>query len=492
MTAKNNKTQNKQKEPCNELDIFDEEDDIFDEIDDLFNNTGSKQVKEKNKTDYKITGKPKKRYVRERRTHAAATQIHTKAVKKNESRQIVLRAGESQRKNGKFQYRWTSQNHIRRSVVADTLEELRELENQINKEAIEEISTGTRLTTLNDIFAIWKRLKKGLKDNTFQNYCYMYDNTIKPYLGSMNIKTVKKTDIKSFYNRLYEKENYRINTIDSVHNILHQIFDIAVDDGYIAVNPAGGAMKELKLAESYRTEKRRGLTKSEQDVFLNFLRTNETYRHWYPTFAVLIGTGLRVGELTGLRWCDVDLDEGIINIDHTLVFYSKEVNPGERKSYFDVHSPKTHSSVRQVPMLSYVKEAFRLQAEYLKTTKIVSHDVVNGYQDFIFINRFGEVQHQGTLNKAIKRIIRDSNYEQLAKHKASAILLPNFSCHSLRHTFTTRMIESGVNLKVVQDTLGHSDFSTTMNIYTDATKDFKQKQFEAMDEIIEKTSDKTS
>ena len=101
--------------------------------------------------------------------------------------------------------------------------------------------------------------------------------------------------------------------------------------------------------------------------------------------------------------------------------------------------------------------------------------------DFIFVNRFGECQHQGTLNKAIRRIIRDCNDEVLAKNPNSTVLLPRFSCHTLRHTFTTRMCEAGVNIKVIQDALGHSDISTTLNIYADVTKELRKSEFENLD-----------
>ena len=102
---------------------------------------------------------------------------------------------------------------------------------------------------------------------------------------------------------------------------------------------------------------------------------------------------------------------------------------------------------------------------------------IDCYTDFIFINRFGDVQHQGTLNKAIRRIIRDCNDEVLMKTKEKdLVLLPPFSCHSLRHTFTTRLCEEGVNIKVIQDILGHKDISTTLDIYADVTKDLKKKE----------------
>ena len=84
------------------------------------------------------------------------------------------------------------------------------------------------------------------------------------------------------------------------------------------------------------------------------------------------------------------------------------------------------------------------------------------------------------MNKAIKRIIRDCNDEALLKDEDVAVLLPHFSCHSLRHTFATRMCEAGVNIKVMQDTLGHKDISTTMNIYTEATKKLKTSEFKGL------------
>ena len=76
--------------------------------------------------------------------------------------------------------------------------------------------------------------------------------------------------------------------------------------------------------------------------------------------------------------------------------------------------------------------------------------------------------------------IRDCNDEQLLKDENAEVLLPHFSCHSLRHTFTTRMCEAGVNVKVIQDTLGHKDISTTLNIYTDVTKELRKSELKVL------------
>ena len=133
-------------------------------------------------------------------------------------------------------------------------------------------------------------------------------------------------------------------------------------------------------------------------------------------------------------------------------------------------------------MLDYVRNAFELEKQYQTEAGVESTAVVDGYQGFIFVNRFGNVQHQGTLNKAIYRIIRDCNAKQVESGKE--LLLPHFSCHSLRHTFATRMCEKGVNIKVIQDVMGHTDIATTMNIYTDATRDMKTQAFKALNEVL--------
>ena len=115
---------------------------------------------------------------------------------------------------------------------------------------------------------------------------------------------------------------------------------------------------------------------------------------------------------------------------------------------------------------------------------VICNVSIDGYTDFVFLNRFGEAQHQGSLNKALNRIIRDCNYAQFEKSETPEVLLPHFSCHVLRHTFTTRMVEAGVNVKVIQDTLGHRDISTTMNIYADVTNELRQSEFKGLDNFF--------
>ena len=400
--------------------------------------------------------------------------------KRKDKDRIVLRKGESQRKDGNYDYRWTTRDGKRHSVYAKTLEELRAKEEEILRDKCDGIKTEARYVTINDVFEVWKQLKRGLKDNTFQNYKYMYEQFVKPDFGNTRVSQLKKSDVKRFYNMLADERALKVSTIDSIHTVLHQVLDMAVDDAYLRNNPSDNVLKELKQAHNFDTEKRKALTVAEQELFLDFLRRNHQYNHWYPIFAVMVGTGLRVGEVTGLRWCDIDLKENLIDVNHTLVYY----NHAENGCYFNINTPKTNAGVRNVPMLEFVKQAFIEERKYQMANGIRCSVKIDGYTDFIFVNRFGAAQHQGTLNKALRRIIRDCNDEVLERNEENPVLLPRFSCHSLRHTFTTRMCEAGVNIKVIQDALGHSDISTTLNIYADVTKELKKKEFEGLEAVF--------
>ena len=209
-------------------------------------------------------------------------------------------------------------------------------------------------------------------------------------------------------------------------------------------------------------------------------------RHWYPIFAVLVGAGMRVGEVTGLRWQDIDFEKGIISVNHTLVYYSHRTEGYKRGCYYNVNTPKTEAGNRQIPMLSFVREAFQMEREYQQEAGLKCKVTIDGYTDFVFLNKDGFVYNQSSLNRAIKRTIRDCNDAQFEMCESPEVLLPDFSCHSLRHTFTTRMCEAGTNIKLMQDILGHQDISTTMNIYADVTKELRKKELGNLEAIFSK------
>lgn len=403
--------------------------------------------------------------------------------RRKDSKNRVLKAGETERKQGGYQFRWNTGDGKRHYIYAKDLRELRNKEKEIIHDMDDGIRTDNLKLTLNDLYTIWLDVKKGLKPNTFNNYRYMYEHFVKNSLGQYKVRLLHRTDIKRFYNHLVDVEGLKVNTVGTIHLIIHQILQLAVEDDVLRKNVSDNGLRDLKKVRGLHQNKRKALTIAQQDLFLTFLKNNPKYNHWYPTFAIMLGSGLRVGELTGLRWQDIDLKNNVINVNHTLVFYERSK---AKRTGFGINTPKTKAGNRSVPMIKTVKDAFLQQREYLKDNNLESIDIIDGFQDFIFINRFGHVQHQGTLNKAIKRIIRDANFEALDKNPSikEENLLPNFSCHTLRHTFTTRLIESGMNVKVIQEALGHSDIQTTLDIYADVTKELKQQQFANFEDFI--------
>ena len=125
-----------------------------------------------------------------------------KGQKRKDKDRIVLKAGESQRPNGTYDYRWTGKDGKRHAVYAKTLEELREKEAAIEKDNLDGIKAEARYVTVNEMFDLWCQLKRGLKNNTFENYKYMYNTFVRPNFGKQRITALKKSDVKRFYNYL--------------------------------------------------------------------------------------------------------------------------------------------------------------------------------------------------------------------------------------------------------------------------------------------------
>lgn len=393
--------------------------------------------------------------------------------RRKDSKNRILKEGEYERSNKTYEFKWTDKIGKRHSIYAKTLEELREKEIDILRDNLNGIKVNGKNLTVNDFYKKWESLKRGLKNNTFQNYKYMYNQFAKDQIGNIKVCELKRTDVRSFYNMLLDVRHLKLRTIECLHTVIHQILELAVEDDCIRYNPSDNALKELKRTHNKDVEKRKAFTKDEQKIFENYLKKEGLNHRWYPVFIVMLWTGLRVGELTGLTWNDIDFENNTITVSRTLVYYDKG---GKGKCGYAIHTPKTNAGNRVVPMIEKVRLALLEEQAYQKELGIKCVANIDGYTDFVFINRYGTTHNQATLNKALRRIIRDCNYEIMDKGNANSIILPNVSNHSLRHTFTTRMLEAGINVKVMQEVLRHADAQTTMNIYAEAKQDFTKEE----------------
>ena len=408
--------------------------------------------------------------------------------KRKDNKGRVLKDGESYReKENRYSYRWTDKQGKRHSIYAQTLEELRKREAETANDIFEGIRTESKSVTVNEMYEAWKTDKKGLRSSTKGNYTYMYEQYVKDGFGKMKLKDVRKSDVRRFYNELHDKRSLSFNTIEIIHNVIHQVFSLAVDDEYIRNNPTDMALKDCKLAHNYQRPKRHALTIPEQTAFIEYIKSTPKFRHWLPLFTFFLGTGCRVSEVISLRWEDIDFDDGIISINHGITYYQRE----ENKCYFSIsEDTKTEAGTRIIPMLSEVRQALLNEREYQKEAEITCQDTIDGYTDFVFLNRYGKVHNPQTINRAINRIVLAHNLEEMdlaeKKHR-EPLIIPHFSCHNLRHTFATRYCENESNIKVIQEILGHKDIATTMDVYAEATKDAKKKSFTDLDGKIKIT-----
>jgi len=409
--------------------------------------------------------------------------------KRKDSKGRNLRQGELQRNDGKYEYRYIDSKGVKHSVYSWQLvdsdkipagkrskESLRAMEKRIARDQDDGIDTyGASRTTLNAYYDDYITSKRELKPSTATNYRYMYDHYVRDEIGHRSIAAIKYSDIRKFYLSLIHDKGFKPNSMEIIHTVLHPVFETAVRDGMIRLNPTDGVMAEIKKSHNWEKPKRHALTETQQTAFVDYIAGSRTYRHWLPLFTILLGTGCRVGEVIGLRWEDCDFQEGIISINHNLIYRLQDSGKVE----FHITTPKTKAGERIVPMLGEVKSALlQLRLQQMQTGFCKAE--VDGYSGFIFSNRYGDCLSPHCINRAIERISRDYNAqeaEQAKKERREPIILPHFSAHNLRHTFCTRFCENETNLKVIQEIMGHADISTTMDIYNEATKEKKQESF---------------
>lgn len=412
--------------------------------------------------------------------------------KRTDTKGRILKDNELQRKDGSYMYRYYDASGALKTeyswklVPTDKTPKgkrdglsLREKEDMILKDKCNNIDfAAKKKVTLNQMFDKYIDSKNELKASTRANYKYEYNHFVRNLFGKKLIADIKYSDVKKFYNSLVEK-GLKANSIDNIHTLLHPTFTLAVRDDIIMKNPADGVMAEIKKTHNMGTEKRHALTETQQKAFIDFIKNSDTYSHWLPLFTAFLGTGCRVGELIGLRWSDCDFKRNTIEINHNLIYRLQE----NGKSEMHITTPKTNAGIRTIPMLKEVRKML-LEERERQIAKMGIDCEIDGYSGFIFRNRFGKPHNPSTINRAIQRIYKAYNEEELVKaekEQREALLIPHFSVHNLRHTFCTRFCENETNVKIIQDIMGHSDITTTMNIYAEVTEEKKQESFQNLE-----------
>ena len=411
--------------------------------------------------------------------------------KRRDNKGRVLRNGEVQRPDGKYMFRYTDSSGKRRAVYSwklvstDKLKEgqrdsqsLREKEKHILKDIDDNIKTSdAEHTTVDDLFRQFMDIRKDLKESSRCCYNDIYRKHIEPVLGGKPISKIKPTEIQKLYQTMVSESGVNPTTAQKAHSIIYQIFENAVMDNIIRSNPASNAFRNFRKTTELLPACKEPLTTEQQAAFIDYIYASRQYSRLANLFTVLLGTGMRIGEALGLRWCDCDFDNGIIHVTHALLY-----KRGEDGRYrYRISSPKTEAGFREIPMFDDVKTALLREREKQHGSR--KKFVVDGYSDFVFLNNSGQVYTQSFIYDAIQGITTSYNKEEYAKaleEKRQPHYLPKISAHILRHTFCTRMCENDVNIKVLQDIMGHRDIRTTMETYAKAMRDKKVETMQAL------------
>lgn len=410
-------------------------------------------------------------------------------AKRRDNKGRVLWSGEVQRADGKYMFRYTDNEGQRHSVYSWKLvstdkvpdgkrcgDALRDLEKQIMRDLEDHIRTAEAgKTTVDSLFSAFMDVRTDLRETTRCNYRCLYDSYVKEHFGHKPVKNIRHTDIQKLYVHMVQELSLKQSTVQSVHAILYQVFENAVMDNVIRLNPAANALKSLRKIVGHDQTKRHALTIEEQARLIDYVYHNKLYAKWGTLFTVLLGTGMRIGEALGLRWDDCDFEGDVISVNHALLYKNSECG-GYR---YRISEPKTKAGIRLIPMFADVKAAL-LRERSAKTSKTNAQFVVDGYTNFIFLNNNGKVYTQATFFDAIQSITNDYNREEFfnaEREGRDPVYLPKMSAHIFRHTFCTRLCENITDIKVVQDVMGHKNSSTTMDVYNDATAERKANSF---------------
>ena len=378
---------------------------------------------------------------------------------RKDSKGRVLKEGESQRKDGRYCYRYMGLDGKRKYIYSRDLNELRKMERQATKDVEDHIYSNN--ITMNECFDRYMETKINIRETTRHSYNIEYDRWIRnTWFGRKIIKDIHKSDVLLFYKE--KSETLSAGSVRALHKYINPALEMAVDDDLIRKNPAKNCTKDLGTSP-----KKKALTADEVVRMLDYAENCYPYGKMYLlAIKIMLGTGLRIGECIGLTWDDLDFQNSKINISKQFVLIA-----GNGKHEYHISEPKTSSGVRVIPMSADVRQMLLEHKEqtYFKSTRFGAS--VDGYSGFVFHTRSGLPVLPNRVNDYLEKLT--SSYNELYEEP-----LPKLSCHLMRHTFCTRMAELGINPKTLQYLMGHSNYRVTADFYITETAEHAKQEFE--------------
>ena len=387
--------------------------------------------------------------------------------KRRDSKNRILRSGESQRKDGRYAYKYTDTFGKPQFVYAWKLvpmdktpkgkredKSLREKVKEIQKDLDYGIDPVGKKMTVCQLYEKHIRNHANVRHGTKQGRKQLMRILEKDTIGACSIENVKMSDAKEWALRMKEK-GYSFITISNHKRSLKAAFYTTIQDDCIK-NPFDFHINTVIEDD---TEPKIPLSPMQEESLISFVKSDKVYYKYYDELIILLGTGLRISEFCGLTDSDIDFENRTINVDHQLQYSGK-------KSY-RIETPKTENGIRKIPMSDRVLEALQRVVQNQRKSDFT----VDGYTGFLFLTRNGTPQNYINYDIMFHKLVEKYN----KKHEE---VLPVVTTpHTLRHTFCTNMANTGMNPKALQYLMGHANITMTLNYYAHATFDSAQAEF---------------
>ena len=364
-----------------------------------------------------------------------------------------LGEGIYQQANGTYCARFVDRFGKRKSKRSKKLQEVRQWladATYINEHSDIEQATSMMVDSW---FEYWIDVKrKTVRPNTVRNYTERYHRNIQNVIGKKLLTEVKPIHCQRIFTNMAD-EGYRTSTIYQTRIALFNLLEFAKENDVILSNPC---KRSVKSDMGKPSQKKEALTIDVQKKFLE-QATGQSYEN---QFRFVLQTGLRTGELVGLKWKDVDFESRTVKIQRSME-YRHSVG------VWRVGEPKSKSGYRTIPLTDEAVRILMAQKEKNEKIKIIPME----WSEYIFLSRKGEPVKNSTYDTALFKICEKAG-------------IAKFSMHVLRHTFATRCIEAGMKPKTLQMLLGHSNIGITMNLYVHTTEEEKKKEMDLVAEAL--------
>lgn len=365
--------------------------------------------------------------------------------KRKDNKGRILQKGESQRKDGVYQYRYTDNKGKRQCIYAGTLKELREKANEVQMIANRGGNYAEGSITVSELLKKYIDLKENLRVRTRITYLSRINAIEKTSISSLKIKDVKTSMVKEWVKELYES-GYKYGTIDLYKNILSPAFQMAVEEDVLVKNPFNF---KLSSVIKNNADKRDALSPNEQEMLLSFLKDDRVLSKYYDEIVVFLETGMRASEVCALTVDDIKFEKRYVDVN-------KQLFKDDHGVYY-VTELKTNAGLRRIPMSDRL---FYSLKKIVDNRYVKNEAVIGGYAKFLFYNTHGMPRTVHNYGWVLKGIVKKFN----EVHPNNQ--LPHITPHVLRHTYCTNLLDLNIDVKTMQYLMGHADVQTTLNIYT--------------------------